>query len=361
MKVALILQEKPASEPSPPPALLKKPRDVFDNLLGITDDISAKGDVSKSPVKKKPYIKTPKEGGARKIILLFMAEKVPENHTNIQRIMEILGLQEFQSIDLTLSSDLKLINIICGLQSHSSTYSCAFCEIPTKGPDAYSGQANARTIGSLKEWHSKFVSAGSKTKNAKNFKSVVNRPLLKGPDDMMILKMINIPELHLYLGLGNKIFDECHTKTIELKAAGLMRQTLYQWANAPPCNIVRVNYHGGQLEGPTLKKLLTYTEPLTNFLPLQLKKYGIALKALDTVAKSCFGMELQKNWKEKHEDFVRCFLELEICKFPKYHIFETHVPEFIEESNHSLGRYSEVSKIVDLKLGKSLIRNCFFL
>ena len=58
----------------------------------------------------------------------------------------------------------------------------------------------------------------------------MQEPLLKGPDDMMILKIINLPELHLYLGLGNKIFDECHTKTIELKAAGLMRQTLYQWA-----------------------------------------------------------------------------------------------------------------------------------
>ena len=139
MKVALILQEKPASEPSPPPALLKKPRDVFDNLLGVTDDSSAKDGVSKSPVKKKSA-----QGGVRRCLIIGILEDVPETHYNVHRILQILDIRP-QDLDLTFTTDLKLLNILLGMQGHSSSHSCAYCTILTVGPGAYSGE-NVKTL-----------------------------------------------------------------------------------------------------------------------------------------------------------------------------------------------------------------------
>ena len=55
----------------------------------------------------------------------------------------------------------------------------------------------------------------------------------------MIMELLIPPPLHLFLGLGNRIFDKLHEETMILKAMGLMNRMAYQWAHASPrCMLV---------------------------------------------------------------------------------------------------------------------------
>ena len=56
------------------------------------------------------------------------------------------------------------------------------------------------------------------------------------------MELLTPPPLHLFLGLGNRIFDRLHEETVKLKAMKLMNRTAYQWAHASPrCMLVLSN------------------------------------------------------------------------------------------------------------------------
>ena len=92
---------------------------------------------------------------------------------------------------------------MAGIQSHACTHACAFCNIVTRGKDAYvSGNETLRTLGSLRSNYAKFMAdtSANPLKNAKDYDNVVNRPLLSGPDELKLLEIVPIPELHILLG-----------------------------------------------------------------------------------------------------------------------------------------------------------------
>ena len=96
-------------------------------------------EATKSPVKKKSA-----QGGVRRCLIIGILEDVPETHYNVHRILQILDIRP-QDLDLTFTTDLKLLNILLGMQGHSSSHSCAYCTILTVGPGAYSGE-NVKTL-----------------------------------------------------------------------------------------------------------------------------------------------------------------------------------------------------------------------
>ena len=54
-------------------------------------------------------------------------DHVPENRHNIEKLLDSLNLPDFKE-DFQITCDLKLINIVAGIQSCSSLYSCPYCE-----------------------------------------------------------------------------------------------------------------------------------------------------------------------------------------------------------------------------------------
>ena len=73
----------------------------------------------------------------------------------------------------------------------------------------------------------------------KDFFNCVHPPLIQANADVFIMELLIPPPLHLFLGLGNRIFDKLHQETMELKKMGLMNRTAYQWAHASPrCMLV---------------------------------------------------------------------------------------------------------------------------
>ena len=92
-----------------------------------------------------PSCQSFKDSSAKRTIVLACVCGVPESHKNLKIIFEKLKLNEF-SYPFKIVTDFKLINMINGLQSSSSTYPCAYgeCKKPTKSTEWIIG--NSRTI-----------------------------------------------------------------------------------------------------------------------------------------------------------------------------------------------------------------------
>ena len=132
------------------------------------------------------------------------------------------GLKESDVIHMKLSSDLKLINIILGIQGllitnyksmscgihhlrytillqslgHSSTHGCCYCtEITGRAKNAYaSSDVEERSIGTLKRDYNNFIdpSKGNRRKDkAKFYNNVVDEPLINAPDEKKVSCMLN--------------------------------------------------------------------------------------------------------------------------------------------------------------------------
>ena len=114
-----------------------------------------------------------------------MSEGLQEIYTNLRIVVEKLQLN---SIDCVYACDLKLINAILGISSHSGKHACCYCEGVM---DLESGKLG--TWGSLSDWHAKYEAAGSKAKNMQFFTNQIHPPLLTGEPSVTILSGIPLP------------------------------------------------------------------------------------------------------------------------------------------------------------------------
>jgi hypothetical protein len=113
-----------------------------------------------------------------------------------------------KDIDFFVAADMKLINIVIGIQRHGSTYPCAWCE--STGTLTKDGQEI--TLGGIRQQVAAYRNAGSILMSAKSFYNCIHPPLIAGDDSDTILSKIPPPELHIMLGVTNKIFDELNCK-----------------------------------------------------------------------------------------------------------------------------------------------------
>ena len=148
-------------------------------------------------------------------------------------------------------------------------------------------------------------------------------------------------ELHLFLGVTNKIFDALEAEMVKLKERKYVKMTAYEWARKPPRSIVHEKYFGNKLNGPNCDNLHKYAGELTQFLPNEMKKFGIALSSFGKVKKACFGMVLDDNWEQVLEEFLNSYDALGIGYTPKCHVLAVHVAQFIKATGSSLGKFTE--------------------
>ena len=59
--------------------------------------------------------------------MVVCIEKIPETRENVKKAWDLLDIGPMKSNDF-LASDLKLYNLLVGIQGHSSTYPCPLCE-----------------------------------------------------------------------------------------------------------------------------------------------------------------------------------------------------------------------------------------
>ena len=278
----------------------------------------------KSPEKKKPAGSSDrfKDSGVKKLLIIAIVQGIPETYRNVKVIMGFLDLQNF---DFTLASDLKLINILYGLQSHSCTYPCVYCET-RKG---YDQKGPLRTLARIKALAIAFQS--NPKNEGKNFYNAVNLPLVTGNENELILSKLPPCELHILIGIVTKI------------AQGLINawdsKKFSDWARAQ--GIDDLTHKSGSLDGNECRKFLRKLDTLEIILPQNLHPYIKALRSFENVVQSCFGQILGPSFKEDIKDFEICYRKLGLSITPKIHILIDHVPVFCERKQKSLGYFSE--------------------
>ena len=264
------------------------------------------------------------DGGVKKIFLLAIVESVRENYNNLLAITQPLTLH---SMNYTIAANLKVANLLCGLQSHASSHPCCWCEA---GPP-FTTPASLRTIGSISQQAQGFASDGSRSSTARHYCNSIHAPLLVAPDDTPILDLIAPPELHLMMGCTTKILGVINNRWGEDRA--------YKWAEQQ--GIRRADYRGGTLEGNQCRAVLKNAGLLTEALPRNLKPLGHLLIKFNAIVKACFGMELDAGFAKALHDFKEAFTSSGIPITPKVHAVFDHVPQFIQKTGQSLGQFSE--------------------
>ena len=125
------------------------------------------------------------------------------NYNNVRIVVEKLKLHELYCC---FASDMKLINVLIGLSSHSAWHACPYCE-----GEMTLEVGTLRTFGRLADWHNKLQQDAANSRNPatfiqrnqKNYTNVIHPSLLKGDPEQTILSTIPLPELHLLMGVVN--------------------------------------------------------------------------------------------------------------------------------------------------------------
>ena len=65
-----------------------------------------------------------------KLHILALVPDIPENYFNVAKLWNLLDLEPLEDYgDIKVAADLKLCNIMLGLQSHASNHPCSWCDI----------------------------------------------------------------------------------------------------------------------------------------------------------------------------------------------------------------------------------------
>ena len=70
-----------------------------------------------------------KNTGVKRLFIISIMNNCQENYENLSEIWKLLNLNDFYGI---FSVDLKVANIITGLQSHTSSSPCTWCDAKKK-------------------------------------------------------------------------------------------------------------------------------------------------------------------------------------------------------------------------------------
>ena len=103
-----------------------------------------------------------------------------------------------------------------GKQTATSKHPCPYCM--TSSPD--SQKADRYTLESLCRLYDQLMADCKNFKKAKAYTNVVNPSLLTGDKNKKILELVNIPGLHILLGVVDKILKEIEKIYLKTWSAG---------------------------------------------------------------------------------------------------------------------------------------------
>ena len=271
--------------------------------------------------------------GSQRILVMAFAEDLPESYENMRIIVEVLKLNDLQCC---IASDLKLINALLGISSHSGKFSCCYCTGEMK---LECGEL--RTFGSLAKRSAEFASKGSKMKDMKRFKNVIHPSLLKGEPGSNVLSAVPPPELHLLMGAVNWALVQLY----EVMDEQLLREKMRTKG------ISIRGYHGGGLDGVNTNLFLKHLDYLLEGASSGAEPIKEVLAALVKVKNSCFSVDLYPSYKEDIRQFREAAAAMiahakevrgKVLKPTwKVHILACHVEPFLEEKQVGLGVFCE--------------------
>ena len=291
-----------------------------------------------------------KSTGAKRCLVVGRIDAVPENRTNVKVLIENLDLPEIKK-DFAVIADLKLIDILCGIQSTSSIHCCPYCtgnKVDKSGkPTNKKGtwvKGEVRTGQSLQDSYEAFVQSGARRKDLRNFDSVEFMPLhiTNNQENIPVIELYPPPQLHCgILGPANDVL-----KTLEEHFPADMKAYCARFH-------IKGGGPGGDLNGPTLKKILDNTEGrldcLSQILSQHGANYGLFIKHLRNLGK----LNRAVNCKKLNKPFVESIIqdigevfqllqaEFDLSMPLKIHVILSHYMEFFDAKQETLLSYND--------------------
>lgn len=298
------------------------------------------------PKKLKPSDEKKSLLGVCKLFLLCIVPQIKETYANLKLLFDLIKLNE---IYCKFVSDFKVVLIINGQQTATSTFPCPYCFITLKDLENYADLQNEtneigelKTYGDLKRDNYKFKEIYSQEKKfAKNCNNSINPPLFEESDDTSVLKKCIIPELHIMQGIVNHLFWK-----------GLVcmvgREKALSWPKS--LNIVAENYHGEVFDGNSCRRLLKEADKIfdseicENGDKLRFIPIVETFKALNKIVECCFSVKkIDENVHEHIKRFKKVYLVTKISETLKVHVLVSHLEQCLKLLNTSngLGIWSE--------------------
>ena len=255
------------------------------------------------------------DSGVKGLFVLCIVPNMPESFVNIESCLDEVSLLS-HGIEFVLATDLKVANILSGIQSHGASHPCCYCETTNGSWEPAALRTLENIICNYKNWKKN----GSKPSEARNFKNCVNSPLLqRNASTDCIIDLIPPPELHLLIGCFNHLFREMQKKW----------PMADEWPKR--VGVVQCGYHGGEFTGGHCNKLLKNVDVLAQFCPLHILPFVRVFRSLNVVVQSCFGANLSQTFLQDISEFAECYQDLGISTTPKVHILCVHVPQFCQK------------------------------
>ena len=140
------------------------------------------------------------ETNAKRQLLVAVAENVSETYENLKKKLGLFGTVD---MPFFIDCDMKLANIICGIQSHSSKHNCCWCDVKS---DDLKEQGTPRNFRSIWMQYKAFIEKKNGKMRAMDFHNVVHNQLLDQEDVKQVIEFIPPIELHFLLGIVNHLY-----------------------------------------------------------------------------------------------------------------------------------------------------------
>ena len=164
---------------------------------------------------------------------------------------------------------------------------------------------------------------GSNYKRQQDFENVVHNPMITGPLHQLVMKILNMPSLHLLLGVIDKLLKELGKNLFPSQG----KEKGEEWVEEFLKNnrIIRKKKQGKQaLEGNQCSLFLEKVDALELSLMEEGGEavifglpYVTVIRAFKKVVDSCFGVQLEDGYKEAIDYFAKVYKDLGITTTPK--------------------------------------------
>ena len=273
--------------------------------------------------------------GRKKIMILAISPKTPENYSNLQIFYDMVGVNQ---VPYTQTGDFKALNIMLGMMSCASLCGCCYCDAKRSAKEWSDGGAQLRSAANLAENVAQYekYGGGDKMKAKDLSANCIEKAMLFDEDDdpnTTVLLKCPPPALHLKLGLNNLLKELCK-----------VWPPILDWLSSK--HITLEPYHGGRtLEGNECSKVLKNLDSLEEVIPAKYALFLEVFKCFRDVVESCFGYLLDPYYKQVMAKFRAQMKKLQ-DKFNvsipnKIHILCIHVEEFCSMVGRGLGEFSE--------------------
>ena len=139
-----------------------------------------------------------KDSGVKRLFLAAVVPETPENNHNLCQLIHAMGME---GLEWGSTTDLKMALVLVGKSLGQPTYGCPFCDMSKPYLDE---SYKLTSLDDLQQLHQAYLEAGSNRRTQARYQNCVHPNLLAADPETLVLDLLNIPELHLLIGVVDK-------------------------------------------------------------------------------------------------------------------------------------------------------------